>query len=444
MVCACSAFAGQTHTVQNGDTISEIAHRYKISQKDLLHANGLTAKSRLKLGMKLTVPGVAQVASISPSRRPAKQTTSVVAEPAAKVATKTPATPINPVFLAAAALRDRATAQKRTSTYVVRPGDNDWIIAKHTGTTPKAIRQSNPTVAWNKLKPGMVLTLPSGAAPKTLVAQKLSKPVTKASGVLRSKYAVVVSESVAVRKGASSTSPLVARVGSGTRVVVLGSQGDWVKARFPKGTSAWVRGDFLQPTSAPAPAPRRNLVASNRSKKKKFVTSSARYAKLPSTGIDLLDKANSFRGVRYHYGSASRSSTDCSGFTSQVFRAKGVALPRTSGQQAKVGATVDRSSLKAGDLLFFRTGRARRINHVAIYMGQGKFIHASSGGGKVQVNSLKDSYYNKRFVTAKRVAKVVPAAKKQVAAKPKPAAPKVAVETTSTNTKAADPGNNGE
>jgi cell wall-associated NlpC family hydrolase len=119
----------------------------------------------------------------------------------------------------------------------------------------------------------------------------------------------------------------------------------------------------------------------------------------------ILSKAQSMRGVRYRWGASSRSATDCSGFTSQVFRSNGYRIPRTSVEQSRAGAKVDRGSLRPGDLVFFKTRRGTRVSHVGIYTGNGKFIHASSGGGKVQVNSLSDGYYNKRFVTARRVVK---------------------------------------
>ena len=61
--------------------------------------------------------------------------------------------------------------------------------------------------------------------------------------------------------------------------------------------------------------------------------------------------------------------------------------------------------MSKGDLVFFHTGRGHRVTHVGIYMGSGKFIHASSGGGKVQVNDLSEGYYSNRFVTGRRVAK---------------------------------------
>jgi len=122
----------------------------------------------------------------------------------------------------------------------------------------------------------------------------------------------------------------------------------------------------------------------------------------------------------------SRSATDCSGFTSQVFGREGYHLPRTSSEQATAGIPVRSKDLKPGDLVFFHTYRGRRVTHVGIYVGKGKFIHASSGGGQVQVNSLSDGYYKARLVAARRVAKG--SAKKNTAAKVTPKKTVVAKE----------------
>ncbi len=118
----------------------------------------------------------------------------------------------------------------------------------------------------------------------------------------------------------------------------------------------------------------------------------------------IIATAKSYRGVRYSYGSASRGGTDCSGFILQVYRAAGVKLPHSSSEQAGYGKPVSRGNLKPGDLLFFHTVRGTRISHVAIYLGKNQFIHASSGGGRVQVNSLNQDYYHNRFVCARRLA----------------------------------------
>ena len=79
----------------------------------------------------------------------------------------------------------------------------------------------------------------------------------------------------------------------------------------------------------------------------------------------------------------------------------GVKLPRTSKEQAKEGEQVDRGSISQGDLLFFRTS-GKSIGHVAIYVGNGKMIHASSSRG-VTISDMNSSYWKKRFVTARRV-----------------------------------------
>jgi cell wall-associated NlpC family hydrolase len=79
-------------------------------------------------------------------------------------------------------------------------------------------------------------------------------------------------------------------------------------------------------------------------------------------------------------------------------------LPRTSASQATVGTAVRRSDLKVGDLVFFRTTRSSRISHVGIYIGNNRFIHASSGRSmRVRTNSLGESYYNSRFAGARRL-----------------------------------------
>jgi hypothetical protein len=89
--------------------------------------------------------------------------------------------------------------------------------------------------------------------------------------------------------------------------------------------------------------------------------------------------------------------------STQAYRAIGVSLPRRSAEQATVGSKVDKSDLKPGDLVFFRTGRSRRINHVGVYVGSGKFVHASSSKREVREDSLSEGYYQSRYATARRV-----------------------------------------
>jgi cell wall-associated NlpC family hydrolase len=94
-------------------------------------------------------------------------------------------------------------------------------------------------------------------------------------------------------------------------------------------------------------------------------------------------------GVKYKRGAESPSAGfDCSGLVQYVMEHFGVTVPRTSRQQALVGEKIERdiASLKPGDLLTF--GRGKRISHIGIYIGDGKYVHAPTPGSRVKVETL--------------------------------------------------------
>jgi len=110
-------------------------------------------------------------------------------------------------------------------------------------------------------------------------------------------------------------------------------------------------------------------------------------------------------GKRYVWGASGRKNTyDCSSFTKYVYRKNGISIPRTSINQSKHGKYVKRSNLKKGDLIFFDTSKRRKgyVNHVGIYLGNNKFIHASSAKKKVIITSLNKKFYSQRYKGARR------------------------------------------
>jgi len=126
----------------------------------------------------------------------------------------------------------------------------------------------------------------------------------------------------------------------------------------------------------------------------------------PDKTQDLLLYALSLNGTRYKFGGRSaESGFDCSGFVGYVYdKAAGLSLPRTASAISQAGAQIDKSELQPGDLVFFNTLR-RAFSHVGIYLGDNRFIHASSSRrGDVMVSDLSEKYWSKRFDGARRLA----------------------------------------
>lgn len=102
-------------------------------------------------------------------------------------------------------------------------------------------------------------------------------------------------------------------------------------------------------------------------------------------------------GIKYRWGgNTPREGFDCSGFTKYALKDLGAKVPRTAAQQSKASRTISRSSLRPGDMIFFKT-KGRQVNHVGIYLGNGDFIHAASGGGRVMTDNLRKNYWQKRL-----------------------------------------------
>ncbi|MGL4859042.1 MAG: bifunctional murein DD-endopeptidase/murein LD-carboxypeptidase [Enterobacteriaceae bacterium] len=115
----------------------------------------------------------------------------------------------------------------------------------------------------------------------------------------------------------------------------------------------------------------------------------------------LLNQYASWKGVRYRLGGSSKKGIDCSAFVQVTFREQfGMDLPRSTSGQTTEGKQISRSKLRPGDLVMFRAGSTGK--HVGIYLGNDKFVHASTQKG-VMISSLNENYWNNRFKQARRV-----------------------------------------
>lgn len=110
----------------------------------------------------------------------------------------------------------------------------------------------------------------------------------------------------------------------------------------------------------------------------------------------ITEKAREYIGVTYKWGESGENGFDCSGFVKHVFAQFGYTLPHSSYAQYNSTRRLIERNAKPGDLVFFVT-RGQRISHVGIYLGNKRFIHASSTGKQVRIESLDTDYFRKKL-----------------------------------------------
>ena len=114
--------------------------------------------------------------------------------------------------------------------------------------------------------------------------------------------------------------------------------------------------------------------------------------------------ARSLIGVPYKYGgNTPAEGFDCSGYVGYVYKhSLGIRLPRITSEISLVGTSVRSNDLRSGDLVFFDTLH-RKYSHVGIYLGDNRFIHAPSSGGKVRVENILEDYWRNNYNGARRI-----------------------------------------
>jgi cell wall-associated NlpC family hydrolase len=198
----------------------------------------------------------------------------------------------------------------------------------------------------------------------------------------------VVEKGVNFRTGPSTSSSVIGLVKAGTAFQVVEKVNSyWVKANI-NGQVGYLSTDYINlggsAPANPAPAP----------------------SEQPSNIADrVIHHANNLIGVtKYKYGSnLPPTLLDCSSFTKFVFGIEGVNLKWGTRYQKDAGTAVSRSNLQKGDLIFFWTSSSGNIDHVGIYIGDGKIIHNTPSLNGVGISSITSGYWNTHYVSARRV-----------------------------------------
>jgi hypothetical protein len=117
---------------------------------------------------------------------------------------------------------------------------------------------------------------------------------------------------------------------------------------------------------------------------------------------ELVETARRFLGVPYRWGGAdSDQGFDCSGLTMVCYRLNGLNLPRNSRSQFSSGRRIPKERLRQGDLVFFATNGGRRVSHVGMFIGSGRFIHAPRTGKTVRIEKLSNPFFSKTYMGAR-------------------------------------------
>lgn len=217
---------------------------------------------------------------------------------------------------------------------------------------------------------------------------------------ITNKIMYVNTSSIYVRKGPSTDTEVVDSLILNATVKVTAENGDWYKVEVD-GKTGYIAKRLLSDkqinTTSRGEIVREEDKENNNQNDKVEQT---------SKGSQIVEYAKKYLGCKYVYGASGPSTFDCSGFTMYVFRNFGVSLSHSATAQSKVGTYVAKENLQLGDLVFFtdyETGNG--IGHCGIYIGDGNFIHASSGTGYcVKISTLTSGSYLKRYETARRVA----------------------------------------
>ncbi len=222
--------------------------------------------------------------------------------------------------------------------------------------------------------------------------QHVEAPVVKGTA-LASTYGVVNSSTGLKLRSQASTDGSVLAVLQQGLITDVESVGDkWVKVITDDGTAGYVSEEFLSIETGTRPA----QIAS---------ATVAPPAPVLSKGQEVIAFAKQFLGTPYSWGGTNlNTGVDCSGFVYSVMKNFGISLNRSSADMANNGVAISKSELQAGDLVFFNAGGSGGISHVGIALGNGQYIHSSSGSAySVVITDLDSSYSARSYVTARRV-----------------------------------------
>lgn len=204
--------------------------------------------------------------------------------------------------------------------------------------------------------------------------------------------------SIYMRKGAGTNYEVVDSLILNSSVIVTGEINDWYQVKV-SGKTGYIAKRLLSSKKTEESTARSSEERTNN--QEQTTTNDV----VTSKGEEVVNYAKQYLKCKYVYGASGPSTFDCSGFTMYVFKHFGISLSHSATAQSKKGTYVAKEDLQPGDLVFFKDYQTMDgIGHCGIYVGDGNFIHASSGTGYcVKLSTLLTGSYNTRYSTARRI-----------------------------------------
>lgn len=279
-------------------------------------------------------------------------------------------------------------------------------LTLETLTEEKRIEVESEVNGWSYIMTG---DIKGWVRTDKIVEKEVSEPEENTSS---QKTGYISGNSVSLREEAESSSKAILKLLKNTKINVLSEDNGWAKVEY-NGNIGYVSTKYISDKKVTVTS-RSSEVRTSEEKKetatKKESTESTtktetktEVAKDSSAkGSEIVAFAKKYLGSKYVYGGSSPSGFDCSGFTSYVYKNFGYSLTRTSSGQSSQGKAVSKSELQPGDLVCFsKSSGSKKIGHVGIYIGEGKFIHAANARKGVIISNLTGSGFY--FVKARRI-----------------------------------------
>jgi peptidoglycan endopeptidase LytE len=347
LAAATPAGAATLYTVTPHDTLYSIARRFGVPVSSLIEANDLRDPSKLRIGQLLTIPTlVSPVRVATGPAAPPSRGGGWGAEASAAGSSGSLGSAADVGSLIASRAPAPTAPAASGSSYVVRPGDTLYHVARTHGVTVAELQDANHLGTSDTLHVGQALVIPGAA----VSADAPETPAPLGGLVAVSEPAIATSDPASV---------------SGARY----------------------GGTLINPARAipnvetpPPPLSTRAVLLARRT----------------------VSAAMQYLGTPYVWGGTSRAGVDCSGLVYLVYAPYVPTMPRLSYDQWGMGLPVGRGDLAPGDLVFFDTDGSG-ASHVGIYIGDGRFVHSSSGAHRVVVDDLAEPYYLAHYLGARRV-----------------------------------------